>query len=248
MEKIYVTQTTIKRLVSDIKECTKVELTKDGIYYKHDENNMLFGYALIIGPKETPYAYGNFMFKFEFPIDYPHNPPKVTYCTNDGITRFHPNLYKNGKVCLSMLNTWQGEQWTGCQTIKSVLVTIQSLMHDNALINEPNIPITHKNVKPYDEIIRYKTIDTGIVNILNGKYLLKEFEIFRDIIKTEYNKNYDEILKILNVKKSEKINKINDLNRDIYKTNTYNSSYIIVTRVYGLSIKIDYENLKLPEL
>lgn len=248
MEKIYVTQTTIKRLVSDIKECTKVELTKDGIYYKHDENNMLFGYALIIGPKETPYAYGNFMFKFEFPIDYPHNPPKVTYCTNDGITRFHPNLYKNGKVCLSMLNTWQGEQWTGCQTIKSVLVTIQSLMHDNALINEPNIPITHKNVKPYDEIIRYKTIDTGIVNILNGKYLLKEFEIFRDIIKTEYSKNYDEILKILNVKKSEEINKINELNRDIYKTNTYNSSYIIVTRVYGLSIKIDYENLKLPEL
>ena len=84
---------------------------------------MLVGYALIIGPKDTPYAYGNFLFKFLFPYDYPHTPPKVTYHTNDGYTRFNPNLYKSGKVCISLLNTWKGEQWTGCQTIKSILLT-----------------------------------------------------------------------------------------------------------------------------
>ena len=245
MDKISVTQTTIKRLVSDIKECTRSNLSKEGIYYKHDENNMLLGYALIIGPDDTPYAYGNFLFKFEFPVDYPYNPPKVTYCTNDGITRFHPNLYKNGKVCLSMLNTWQGEQWTGCQTIKSVLLTIQSIMQNNALINEPNIDLNHKNVKPYDEIIRYKTIETAIINILNGKYLQKEFLIFDEIIKNEYFKNYEKIVKIINEKKEEDINKlINEKNKDCYKIIT-NNSYIINTRVYSLSIKIEYENLKI---
>ena len=46
-----------------------------------------------------------------YPTEYPFKPPKVTYKTNDGFTRFNPNLYKNGKVCISLLNTWQGEQW-----------------------------------------------------------------------------------------------------------------------------------------
>ena len=75
-----------------LKIITKNPLSKDGIYYKHDETNMLLGYALIIGQKDTPYAYGNFLFKFSFPTNYPYSPPTVTYHTNDGLTRFNPNL------------------------------------------------------------------------------------------------------------------------------------------------------------
>ena len=77
-----VTATTVKRLISDIKDIQQSDISKDGIYYKHDEENMLNGYALIIGPTDTPYAYGNFLFKFNFPYNYPHAPPKVTYHTN----------------------------------------------------------------------------------------------------------------------------------------------------------------------
>ena len=80
--------------------------------------------VLIFGPKDTPYENGYYLFKFKFPIDYPYNPPKVVYMTNDGKTRFNPNLYRNGKVCVSILNTWSGDQWTGCQTISSVLLTL----------------------------------------------------------------------------------------------------------------------------
>ena len=35
--------------------------------------------------------------------------------TGGGQVRFNPNLYKDGKVCLSLLGTWpgaQGEQWS----------------------------------------------------------------------------------------------------------------------------------------
>ena len=35
--------------------------------------------------------------------------------TGRGQVRFNPNLYKDGKVCLSLLGTWpgaQGEQWS----------------------------------------------------------------------------------------------------------------------------------------
>ena len=119
-----ISQITVKRLIFDIKDITNNSLSKDGIYYKHDESNMLLGYALIIGPNNTPYEYGNFLFKFKFPHDYPYSPPTVIYCTNDGTTRFHPNLYKNGKLCLSILNTWHGPGWTPSNTIRSVLMTI----------------------------------------------------------------------------------------------------------------------------
>ena len=103
-----ITSTTVKRMISDIKEITLNPLSKEGIYYKHHEQNMLKGYALIIGPPDTPYAFGNFLFKFNFPYNYPYSPPIVTYHTNDGQTRFNPNLYKNSKVCISLLNTWKG--------------------------------------------------------------------------------------------------------------------------------------------
>lgn len=51
----------------------------------------------------------------------------------------HPNMYKNRKVCVSILNTWRGEQWSGCQTIKSVLLTLMSLLDSKPLLNEPGI-------------------------------------------------------------------------------------------------------------
>ena len=56
----------INRLIKDIREITKNPLTEHNIYYTHDEDNILKGYALIIGPKNTPY-YGGFYF---FIIDY----------------------------------------------------------------------------------------------------------------------------------------------------------------------------------
>ena len=39
---------------------------------------------------------------------YPFEPPKVLILTVDGRTRINPNLYANGKVCLSILGTWSG--------------------------------------------------------------------------------------------------------------------------------------------
>ena len=83
---------------------------------------MLAGKALIIGPPDHHMKVDIIFLSLHF-HNYPHAPPKVTYCTNDGKTRMHPNLYKNGKVCLSLLNTWTGDAWTGCNTITSILLS-----------------------------------------------------------------------------------------------------------------------------
>ena len=95
-------------------------------------------------------------FKLIFPSDYPFSPPKVFFLTNDSICRYHPNLYKNGKCCLSILNTWEGEQWTSCQTILSILLTISSILQNNPLILEPGIKLSHPDVNRYNDIITYK--------------------------------------------------------------------------------------------
>ena len=56
------------------------------------------------------------MFDVYFPASYPTIPPLVVMTTTGGGTvRFNPNLYADGKVCLSLLGTWHGgdatEKW-----------------------------------------------------------------------------------------------------------------------------------------
>lgn len=68
--------------------------------------------AAIVGARGTPYHDGLFFFDVAFPADYPAHPPLVHY-RSFGF-RINPNLYCNGTVCLSLLNTWSGakcERW-----------------------------------------------------------------------------------------------------------------------------------------
>ena len=120
----FVSPETVKRLARDVKQLLKSPLTSNGIHYKHDEDNILKGYAMIIGPSETVYENGFYFFEFKYPADYPSTPPTVTFRTNQDGIRFNPNLYTGGKVCISLLNTWRGEQWTSCQTISSIILKL----------------------------------------------------------------------------------------------------------------------------
>ena len=66
---------------------------------------------VIVGPLDTPYHNGIFEFHLMFPSDYPNSPPKVLLeTTGNGTVRFNPNLYNSGKVCLSLLGTWSGDE------------------------------------------------------------------------------------------------------------------------------------------
>ena len=152
----FMTKKSQKRLLKDVVDLIKNPLSDQGIYYIHDEDNMKKGYALVFGPSDTIYQFGSYLFEFNYPNDYPFSPPKLQYCTNNGKTRFNPNLYRNGKVCISILNTWKGEQWTSCQTIRSVLLTLVTLLHNKPLTNEPGFTETHPLNEKYNKIIEYE--------------------------------------------------------------------------------------------
>ena len=47
MTDVVITKETLKRIISDISQIVKCPLHDNGIYYEHDESNMLKGYVLI---------------------------------------------------------------------------------------------------------------------------------------------------------------------------------------------------------
>lgn len=219
-----VERTCIKRLASDVKDLIKDPLNEHDIYYKHDEDDMLKGYALIVGKENTIYYSGFYLFEFNFPPNYPHSPPKVIFCTRDGETRFHPNMYKSGKVCLSVLNTWKGESWTSCQTIKSILLILSSILENDSLLYEPGINKHHRDFEKYHQIIEYKNLEVSVFQILNNKFPEK-FNTFYPVMREKFIENYENIKKIIEEKAISTVNKK------------------ISTSVYGMSFYISYKNL-----
>ena len=82
---------------------------------------------MITGPVGTPYEHGLFVFDVRLPPDYPASPP-VFYYLSQCSGRLNPNLYEDGKVCVSLLGTWAGrgsEVWTSKSNVLQVLVSIQ---------------------------------------------------------------------------------------------------------------------------
>jgi ubiquitin-conjugating enzyme E2 O len=102
----------------------------DTIYVRIYEDRMDLMRAVILGAQNTPYHDGLFVFDIYLPPGYPNTPPQTHY--HSGGLRLNPNLYENGKVCLSLLNTWTGqgtEVWNpSTSSILQVLVSIQGLV------------------------------------------------------------------------------------------------------------------------
>jgi len=222
-QSIVISKETINRLISDIKNIKNDPLEDNGIYYSHSDVDLLKGYALIIGPKDTPYQNGYYFFEFNFPNNYPHSPPVVLFRTTDGITRFNPNLYRDGKVCLSVLNTWKGEGWTACLTLRTILLTLQTVLNSEPLLNEPGIDEKNIDLKNYNYAISYKNIEHSILYQLSNN--IKHFEQFRDITVSKFIENYTEIKDALNKLENDKINKP-------------------FTRIYKISFTTNFKSLK----
>ena len=190
---IVISQNTIKRLARDVRSLYgDGSLVDHGIHYKHSDEDILKGQALIIGPSDTPYSHGFYLFDVSYPHDYPHRPPTVKFRTNDGTTRMNPNLYKCGKVCVSILNTWRGDAWTGCQTISSVLLSLASLLNSEPLLNEPGVNSRNPDFTTYNHIIQYKNFDTAIHMVLTSRHW-KPLLLFYRAMESYFINNYESL-------------------------------------------------------
>lgn len=186
----------ITRIKSDINNIINNPLENDGIYVKFDESNIFHAQALIIGIKETPYEGGFFVFDINFPENYPLSPPNLKFDTIDTTIRFNPNLYREGKVCLSIINTFTGPQWTPCNSLRSVLISLLAMVFNNyPLQNEPghqNDPINI--LERYNQFIQYQTLNVNVIRIIETYEHHKNsvfHEYFLNIMKHNINNKYD---------------------------------------------------------
>ena len=211
--------------------CSSLE--NDGIFYMHSETDILKAYVMIIGQPDTLYFGGYYFFMIDFPVDYPYSPPVFTFLTNDTFTRFHPNFYKMGKVCLSMLNTWRGEQWTSCLTIKSVLLTISSIMDNTPMLHEPGITEAHGDYNNYHTVILYKNIDFACIKVLSEfmntnliPFSMVYKEYFYNNMLSAFKKNIHGLVEVVKKAIKKNISKL-------YK----------VTSVYGMTCLVNFDEL-----
>jgi len=235
-----ISRETISRLLKDVKSIIKNPdpLKDNGIYYIHDERDILKGYAMIIGPKDTPYFGGFYFFELNFPYNYPHSPPEVIFKTTGDNIRFNPNLYVNGKVCISILNTWRGDQWTSCITISTILLSLCSLLCSDPLLNEPGITNTHTDLLKYSRIIEYKNIDVCILKLItkDDNYFPKKFDIFYDVMVENFNKNNEAIIDFLNKKENE------HPDCEFVKINVYPMNVVLIDYKYLKKSYLEYIN------
>lgn len=188
-----------RRIQHDVtRAATSTSLPSHGIYYIPHEDTILKGTALLVGREGTPYYGGFYFFSVEFPAEYPFVPPKVLSLTQDGRTRFNPNMYIDGKVCLSILNTWHdGPQWSGVLTIESVLLSIMSdVLNRNPLENEPmytGCGMT-PDAQKYNRSIWHANLRTAILENLTAPPSWAR--PFLTIMRSEFLKAKPELLKL----------------------------------------------------
>lgn len=86
------------------------------------EDDMYNWEATIFGPADSPYQGGLFTLSICFPNEYPFKPPSIKFKTRI----YHPNINRNGAICLDILKT----NWSPVLTISKVLLSICSLLTD----------------------------------------------------------------------------------------------------------------------
>ena len=111
----------------------------DGTFVRTWDSRLDLLRVLIVGPRNTPYELAPFVMDFHFCADFPKVPPDAFFHSwTGGVGRINPNLYEDGKICLSLLGTWPGdesnESWS--PTKSSMLQVIVSLM-GLVLVKEP---------------------------------------------------------------------------------------------------------------
>lgn len=99
-----------------------------------DRNIFQWMVMLMISDDVKYYGGGNFRAILTFPPEYPLLPPKLTF---QDPKPFHPNVYPNGDLCISILHPPEedkygyesaSERWSPVQTPETILLSVISLL------------------------------------------------------------------------------------------------------------------------
>lgn len=184
---------TIKRIFKDLDNLRDVvsSLTDARVQIFVSEEALLLWKFIIVPPSDTGYYGGMFEFHMILPPDYPNRPPKVILTTTGGgAVRFNPNLYGNGKVCLSLLGTWSGPGWNpALSNLSEVILAIlgQIMGVEHPLLNEPGLSPTPTEELNYAVYLRIMTLYVAMIQSVETTSHSPEFYPF---IRNYFMSNY----------------------------------------------------------
>ena len=98
-----------------------------------DDNNIYEWEVVILGPPETFYEGGFFRARLSFPKEYPNMPPRMRFISE----MWHPNVYPDGTVCISILHEpgedkygyeQAGERWLPIHTVETIMLSVISML------------------------------------------------------------------------------------------------------------------------
>ena len=133
----------------------------DNIIFEMDNSNIFEWKFVLFGPKDTPYEGGTYNGTLSLPKEYPIKPPQVRFTSK----LFHPNVYHDGKLCISILHEGSDvtgyehelERWSPINNIRTVFISILSLLDDPNPDSAANIDaakLFRENKEAYKERIK----------------------------------------------------------------------------------------------
>ncbi|XP_069783912.1 ubiquitin-conjugating enzyme E2 R2-like [Narcine bancroftii] len=139
-----------------------------------DESDLYNWEVAIFGPPNTHYEGGYFKAQLMFPMDYPYSPPSFRFLTK----MWHPNIYENGDVCISILHPpvddpqsgeLPSERWNPTQNVRTILLSVISLLNEPNTFSPANVDASvmfrkwrdsKGKDREYSEIIRKQVLAT----------------------------------------------------------------------------------------
>ncbi|ODV86400.1 hypothetical protein CANARDRAFT_197056 [[Candida] arabinofermentans NRRL YB-2248] len=151
------TQAAAKRLWKEYKDISNPRISpvaNKQIHVECDDDDIFkWKVALIITNKDSDYHGAYLKGTLKFPLNYPYSPPSFKFTP----PIYHPNVYNDGRVCISILHESGNDQsdepdnecWSPVQSVESVLVSIISLLEDPNISSPANVDaaITFKKHK-----------------------------------------------------------------------------------------------------
>ncbi|KAE8352160.1 ubiquitin-conjugating enzyme/RWD-like protein [Aspergillus coremiiformis] len=128
------------------------------------ENEDIFRWTigLIVLNPDSLYYGGYFKASMKFPKNYPFSPPE--FCFRRPL--YHPNIYPDGRLCISILHApgedemsgeLASERWSPAQRVESVLISILSLLDDAEVSSPANVDagvMLRKEPQKYKSIVQ----------------------------------------------------------------------------------------------
>jgi ubiquitin-protein ligase len=142
MQKAEYSLSAIKRISSDLKEMQRFPV--EGVAVLPAEDDMGRWSVFMEGPKGTPFEGGIYELELVFAKNYPEAPPTLRF-----VSQFwHPNVYRDGPVCISMLHAAGDDQisgesfdirWKPINSVSSVLNSVLLMLMEPNLSSPANV-------------------------------------------------------------------------------------------------------------